>query len=59
MAMYILIIFAHVGPMGKENSNALATAEFHNKARCLAAGKEATSLARNTTKEIRFVCVEK
>lgn len=57
--VWILILFAHVGPMGDGNSNALTTQEFTTQAKCLNAGNEAKKLALGTVKSISFACVEK
>lgn len=56
--MWILILFAHVGPMGDGNSNALATATFSSEATCVAAGNRAKSLSSGSTKKIEFVCAK-
>jgi hypothetical protein len=32
--MWILILFAHVGPLGDSNSNALTTAQFETQTLC-------------------------
>jgi hypothetical protein len=56
--LWILIIFAHVGPMGDGNSNALTTVEFSSQQTCEAAGKAAKGLAAGSTKEIRYACVK-
>ena len=57
--MFILILFAHVGPMGDGNSNALTVAEFTTQDRCMAAGKAAAGMAMGTVKNINWVCVPK
>lgn len=57
--IYVLILFAHVGLMGKGNSNALTTHEFNSETACVEAGKKAKALANGTVKEIAFVCVKK
>lgn len=57
-AAYILILFAHVGPMGQGNSNALTTAPFSTEQACRAAGEAAKDLARNTVKAIDYRCVK-
>jgi hypothetical protein len=57
--IFVLILFAHVGPMGDGNSNAITTQEFTTQAKCEAAGKKAESLSRGSTKIINFVCTEK
>lgn len=33
-AAFVLILFAHVGPLDDDNSNALTVAEFTSQARC-------------------------
>lgn len=57
--MWILILFAHVGPMANGNANALTTAEFNTQQRCIAAGQAAKDMARGTVKSIEFTCVIK
>lgn len=61
IATFVLIIFAHVGPMGDGNSNALTVAEFTTAERCAKAGQAAKTLAQGmgSTKSIEFVCVAK
>jgi len=58
-AAFVLILFAHVGPMGNGNSNALTVAEFTSQARCEAAGQAARRLANGSVKSIEWVCVAK
>ena len=53
---WILILFAHVGPMGDGNSNALTTAHFGNERACIAAGEAAKSMSAGSTKIIKYVC---
>ncbi|WP_146186000.1 hypothetical protein [Acidovorax sp. 107] len=55
---WILILFAHVGPMGDGNSNALTTAEFSSQQACEAAGKAAKAMAGGTVKRIEYVCAK-
>lgn len=57
--LYILILFAHVGPMGSGNSNALSMHEFSSQSACEAAGVAAKRLSDGSTKKIEFVCVKK
>ncbi len=56
---WILILFAHVGPMGNGNSNAITTADFTTSAACQHAGKAAKQLVQGTVKSIEWVCVPK
>lgn len=58
-AAFILIIFAHVGPMADGNSNALTVAEFTSQARCEAAGSAAKKLVQGTVKKVEWTCVAK
>lgn len=58
-ATFILVLFAHVGPLASNHSNALTTAEFGSEAACHAAGKAAEQLATGTAKRINYVCVRK
>jgi hypothetical protein len=59
MTEWILILFAHVGPLGDGNSNALTTATFITEKKCIKAGEQAEKLTRGTVKTISFVCTEK
>jgi hypothetical protein len=56
---YVLILFAHVGPMGDGNSNSLFLQEFNSDKACAAAGVAAKRLAQGTAKSIEWVCVPK
>jgi len=59
MVTWILIVFAHVGPMGDGNSNALTNVPgFATQDECTAAGTEAKKLTRGTVKSLDFVCVK-
>ena len=58
-ATFVLILFAHVGPMGSDNSNALTVAEFTTEERCQAAGRAAAKLTGGTFKRIEWACVPK
>lgn len=58
-AAFVLILFAHVGPMGNGNSNALTVAEFTTAERCAAAGQAAKRLAQGSVKSIEWVCMPK
>lgn len=57
-AGWILILFAHVGPLGSGNSNALATAVYSSAESCAAAGNAAKKLASGSTKTIEWVCTK-
>jgi hypothetical protein len=58
MLTFVLILFAHVGPLGDGNSNALTSVPgFASKAACENAGVAAQMMALNTVKRIEFVCV--
>lgn len=58
-ATFILILFAHVGPLGSGNSNALTSVPgFKSEQDCLQAGKAAAALGNGTMKLIKFVCVK-
>jgi len=56
--MWILILFAHVGPMGQGNSNAITTAQFSSQQTCQAAGEAAKRLVSGTVKSMEFACVK-
>ena len=57
-ALYILILFAHVGPASYGHSNALSMHEFSSLTTCEAAGVAAKRLADGPRK-IEFVCMKK
>ena len=57
-AGWVLILFAHVGPMGQGNSNSLATAVYSSAESCAAAGKAAKQMAQGTVKSIEWVCTK-
>ena len=57
--MWILILFAHAGPMSDKDSMALDSVRgFTSEQVCMVAGKKAKELAFGTVKDIRFVCVK-
>lgn len=56
--LYILILFAYVGPMGTSNSNALSMYEFSSQSTCEAAGVAAKRLADGPRK-IEYVCTKR
>lgn len=57
--MFILIIFAHVGLLGSGNSNALTSISgFKSNESCIEAGNKAKTMADDTVKVIKFVCVK-
>lgn len=57
--MWVLIIFAHVGMMGKGDSNALTTVSgFTSNRTCMEAGAISKTLTQGTVKEINYKCVE-
>lgn len=59
MITWVLILFAHVGPIGDGNSNALASVPgFQRQAECKAAGEAAVTMANGTVKKISYVCVQ-
>lgn len=57
--IYVLILFAHVGPLGDGNSNAITTQEFNSQETCMAAGAAAKKLVANSVKSMEFACVKK
>jgi len=57
--IWILILFAHAGPMSNTDSMALASVEgFKSEQACVAAGNQATKMSSMTTKVIKFTCVK-
>lgn len=55
---WVLILMMHVGQWGKTDSNSITTATFSSQATCEAAGQAAVGLAKNTVKEIKYVCAK-
>lgn len=56
--LWVLIVFAHAGFASKSDSMALATVDgFSSQSACELAGKQAMSLGKGTTKDVKFVCV--
>jgi hypothetical protein len=59
LTTWVLIVFAHVGPLGDGNSNAFTSVPgFAVQAECDAAGRAAKSLADGTVKKIGYACVQ-
>jgi len=59
MITFVLFVFAHIGPMANDNSNALASHEFNSKQSCEAAAQAVKAMANGTVKTINTVCVQK
>jgi hypothetical protein len=59
MITWALILFAHVGPFGDGNSNALTSLPgFATKQECASAGVLAATMSEGSTKVIKYVCVQ-
>lgn len=59
MITWILIVLAHVGPMGQMGNTSLSSVPgFGSQQECQQAGAAAESLAKGTFLEVRFVCVK-
>ena len=57
--IWVLILFAHAGPFSDKDSMALTNVPgFHSEQACIAAGEKTMSLARNTTKVIKYSCIK-
>jgi hypothetical protein len=55
---WILILFAHAGPMSDTDSMALTNvAGFRSEKECVVAGEQSKRMALGTTKVIKFTCV--
>ncbi len=57
--MWILIIFAHVGPLANTDSVSITTQEMSSQQACIAASKAVQKLSYGTTKIIKTACVKK
>lgn len=56
--MWILILFAHAGPMSDKDSMAMTSIRFVNESACIAAGEQSKKMANYTTKVIKYTCVK-
>ena len=57
--IWALILFAHAGPFSDKDSMAMTNVPgFHSEQACITAGEKTVSLARNTTKVIKYSCVK-
>lgn len=57
--IWTLILFAHVGALGNDNSNALTSvSNFKTQQACIAAGSAAMDMSKGSVKKIEFVCVK-
>ena len=57
--MWILILFAHAGPMSDKDSMALTSVRgFNSEQVCVVAGEQSKKMANLTTKVIKFTCVK-
>jgi hypothetical protein len=57
---WILVLFIHAGVMSNSDSVALTNVPgFTVQAECLAAGRAAQALTGGTTKDTRFVCLQR
>ena len=56
---WILVLFVHAGAMSNADSMALTNVPgFKTQASCEAAGRASESLAKATTKSVRWICVK-
>jgi len=56
---WILVLFVHAGALSSTDSMALTTVPgFKSELVCQAAGKQAQMLGKNTTKDVKFVCLK-
>ena len=56
--IWILILFAHAGPMSDTDSMALTSVSgFTSERACITAGKQAATMSSATTKIIKYTCV--
>lgn len=57
--IWMLIVFAHAGPLSDTDSMALTSISgFSSERACVVAGKQAATLSQATTKVIRYTCVK-
>jgi hypothetical protein len=56
--MWTLILFAYANMMASGDSVAFTNVNFVSQKSCVSAGEQATTMAKNTAKTIRYICVE-
>lgn len=57
---WILILFVHAGVLSDKDSMAVTNVPgFSAQAECEAAGRGSESLAKGTTKNVKWVCVQR
>lgn len=57
--IWVLILFAHAGPLSDKDSMALTNVPgFKTEQACQAAGEQAKRMASATTKVIKYTCVQ-
>lgn len=60
MITWVLIVFAHAGPMSDHDSMALTHVDgFLSEQSCVVAGEQAKKMASMTTKVVKYTCVKK
>jgi|LauGreDrversion4_2_1035121.scaffolds.fasta_scaffold1013574_2 hypothetical protein len=57
--MWILVLLAYAGPLSDTDSVSITTQEFGSQQACMAAGRASSTLARGTTKVVKFTCTKK
>lgn len=59
MGTWVLIIFVHASVLSKGDSMSITSVSgFKSEAVCAAAGRKSEDLTKNTTKDVRWVCVK-
>lgn len=56
--VWVLILFAHAGPLSDKDSMALTSVSGFSESTCHAAGKEAVKMSNYTTKVLKYTCVK-
>lgn len=57
--VWILILFAHAGPMSDTDSMALTSVSgFKTEQACVAAGEQSKKMTSYTTKAMKYTCVQ-
>jgi hypothetical protein len=57
--IWVLILFAHAGPMSDKDSMAMTNVPgFTTQSACQSAGEQAKKMASLTTKVVKYTCVE-
>lgn len=58
MSAFYLVLYIYAGVLAKGDSVSMVSIPQTSKEACMAAGKAAEDLVKNSAKELRFVCLK-